>query len=256
MKRLLFVLTLGLLMMVGVVSAHDHGVHVRVAHLSPESPAVDVTINGDLVIRQLGFKQTSGYLPVDGNHANVALIVDGNVIYEDVLAFAGTENGYFTIVAFGDIADLTFELFVLPEDSQPTGSATADNLIVRSAFARPTGMAGHGHQDCCSMGGVSAAYMVIENIGDADDTLISVETPVAERVELHETVITGDMAQMGEVEGGIVIIAGGIAHLRPGGLHVMLMELKQNLVEGATIPLTLTFASGTVITLEVPVHTP
>jgi copper(I)-binding protein len=292
MKRLLLVIIIGILAVcVGAVSAHDHGVHVRVSHLSPTSPTVDVYVGENLVIRQLTYKATSGYLAIDGNVADISLVPAGgalaDAVYTENVVFAGSASGYYTVVAVGDIADFTFELFALPEDATPLGSASADNLIVRGAFARPTAnamphehegddhntaeatpdmampeatesamdMGGH-NMGGMSMGGVSAVYMVIENTGDSADRLLSASTAISGMVQIHQTTVTDGVAQMGEVEGGIEIPAGGVIELKPGGYHIMMMELRGDLVEGTTISVILTFESGTEITLDVPVITP
>jgi copper(I)-binding protein len=65
------------------------------------------------------------------------------------------------------------------------------------------------------------------------DRLIGVASPVADRAELH--------MQMRAVEGGVPMAAGQVVKLKPGGLHVMLMNLKHPLKEGDSFPLTLTF---------------
>ncbi|MDX2076147.1 MAG: copper chaperone PCu(A)C [bacterium] len=279
MKRLVLAFIIGALaLFVGVISAHEDGVHVRVSHLSPTSPALDVYVGETLVIRQLNYKATSGYLPLDGNMADVALVPAGGTleeaIYSDSLVFSGDPHGYYTVVAVGDVEDFTFELLVLPVDAQALGTASTDTLLVRGAFARPTVNAMphvEGEHDMAEataeatmemgshsmdMGSVSAVYMVIENKGDTADRLIAVATDISGMAQIHQTVVTDGIAQMGEVEGGIEIAAGGIIELKPGDYHVMLMDLKGDIVEGTSIPVTLTFESGTTITLDVPVITP
>lgn len=281
MKRLLLIITISILaVFVGAVSAHDHGVHVRVSHLSATFPVVDVYVGENLVVRQLTYKATSGYMAIDGNVADISLVPAGgaltDAIYTESVVFAGSASGYYTVVAIGHIADFTFELFALPEDATPLGSASADNLVVRGAFARPTAnamphemdmdntaeatesamdMGGHD-MGGMSMGGVSAVYMVIENSGDSADRLISATTAISGMAQIHQTTITDGVAQMGEVEGGVEIPAGNVVELQPGGYHIMLMDLRGDLVEGTTLSVTLTFESGTEITLDVPVISP
>ena len=58
---------------------------------------------------------------------------------------------------------------------------------------------------------------------------------------------------MNEMEDGILIPAGETVDLMPGGLHVMLMELENDLVEGETVALTLEFDDETTIELDVPI---
>ncbi|MCL4255187.1 MAG: copper chaperone PCu(A)C, partial [Anaerolineae bacterium] len=257
MKRLILGLFIGLMvMMVGAVSAHDHGVHIRVAHLSATAPSVDVYVGELLAIRSLSFGSTSGYIAIDGNMADVNIVPAGgamsDAVYGDSLVFAGSDNGYFTVVALGDLADFTFDLVVLPEDAQPLGTALTDTLIIRGAFARPTAQATPHSMDMAeataeatmqmgghntggmNMGRVSGMYMVIENSGDSDDTLIGAVVPISNMVQIHQTTVTDGVAQMGELENGLDIPAGGVAELRPGGYHIMLMDLTADLVEGET----------------------
>jgi copper(I)-binding protein len=65
-----------------------------------------------------------------------------------------------------------------------------------------------------------------------------VRSPLAGRVELHETRIEQGVAKMRRVQ-SLDIPAGGSAELKPGGYHVMLMDLKRELKEGDTVPIEL-----------------
>lgn len=99
-----------------------------------------------------------------------------------------------------------------------------------------------------------AAYMTLMNEGASADTLVSAATDVAETVELHETTIDeNQVMRMRPVEGGIAIPAGGSTTLKPGGLHVMLLGIKQELAVGDTFELTLTFAESGSQTVQVEV---
>lgn len=99
-----------------------------------------------------------------------------------------------------------------------------------------------------------AAYLAIENRGDAADRLLSASTPAAERAELHTHIHEGGVMKMREVEGGIELPAGEQVFLAPGGLHVMLMGLKAPLKEGERFPLTLTFEKAGELQVEVAVE--
>jgi copper(I)-binding protein len=70
--------------------------------------------------------------------------------------------------------------------------------------------------------------------------LVGVETPVAGTAEVHEMKMDGDVMRMRAVP-RLDLKAGQTLDLGPGGYHVMLQELRQPLVAGATVPLTLTF---------------
>jgi copper(I)-binding protein len=82
----------------------------------------------------------------------------------------------------------------------------------------------------------TGAYMQLTSPKDA--RLVEARSPVAGVVELHEMVMEKDIMKMRPVR-DIKIPAGGAAELKPGGYHVMLMELKQQIKEGDKVPLTL-----------------
>ncbi|HMR62902.1 MAG TPA: copper chaperone PCu(A)C [Anaerolineae bacterium] len=98
-----------------------------------------------------------------------------------------------------------------------------------------------------------AAYMTLMNQGGSDDALVSAETGVAQTVELHETTIDeNEVMRMSPVE-KIVVPAGGSVGLEPGGLHVMLLGIQEDLVVGDTFDLTLNFEKSGPQTIQVEV---
>ncbi len=82
----------------------------------------------------------------------------------------------------------------------------------------------------------TGAFMHLRSATDA--RLVSASSPVAGVVELHEMTIEGGVAKMRAVP-GIDIPAGKGVDLKPGGYHVMLMDLKGQVKEGDTVPMTL-----------------
>ena len=74
----------------------------------------------------------------------------------------------------------------------------------------------------------------------ADMTLVGVASPAAKIVEIHEMKMDGGMMKMSAV-GRLPLPAGKSVELKPGGYHVMLMDLAQPLKEGDVVPMTLTF---------------
>jgi hypothetical protein len=98
---------------------------------------------------------------------------------------------------------------------------------------------------------MSAIYMKI-NSGGMADKLVKAETSVAETVELHTVEMKDGMMQMREVEGGIDVPATGTLELKPGGYHVMLIGLTQDLKPGEKFNVKLTFEKAGV--KEVPVE--
>jgi copper(I)-binding protein len=115
-------------------------------------------------------------------------------------------------------------------------------VAVRDAWARATASAGR-------TGGV---FMTMTATG-REDRVLSASSPVAERVELHETVRDGDVMRMREVP-NLVLKPGVPAVLRPGGQHLMLMGLKQRLNQGESFALTLTFEKAPPVTVTVTVQ--
>ena len=106
------------------------------------------------------------------------------------------------------------------------------------------------------MGANSAAYMVISNSGKEADRLVSAKADVSKAVEIHETVMDGDVMRMQAVQGGIEVPAGGQVELKPGGYHVMLIGLTRDLNAGDKFPVTLEFASGAKLQVEAEVRQP
>jgi copper(I)-binding protein len=85
---------------------------------------------------------------------------------------------------------------------------------------------------------VAGAYM--ELTGRESLALVSVASPAAGRVELHGTTSEASVMRMRRVD-KVELPAGKPVRLEPGGLHVMLMDLKRSLKPGDRVPLTLTF---------------
>ena len=98
-------------------------------------------------------------------------------------------------------------------------------------------------------GAVTASYMLITNNGDSDDALISVETEAAASVEIHQTMMENDVMRMMPAE-DTSIPADESLTMEPGGMHLMLIDLQQDLKVDETITLTLTFESGTEVQVE------
>lgn len=70
--------------------------------------------------------------------------------------------------------------------------------------------------------------------------LVAAASPVAGVVEIHEMTMDGTMMKMRALTQGLDLPAGKAVELRPGGYHVMLMDLKQPLKDGETVPVTFT----------------
>jgi len=84
----------------------------------------------------------------------------------------------------------------------------------------------------------TGAFMELKSA--TDTSLVSAASPVAGIVEVHEMKMDAGVMRMNAVD-KLALPAGKAVELRPGGYHVMLMDLKQTLKEGDTVPVTLTF---------------
>ena len=99
---------------------------------------------------------------------------------------------------------------------------------------------------------VAGGFMKIENKGAADQ-LISASSPVAGEVQLHEMAMEGNVMKMRQVK-DIAVPAGGAVELKPGGLHLMFMNIKAPLAAGETVPVKLKFAKAGDVEVKMPVN--
>ncbi|MGB7319534.1 MAG: copper chaperone PCu(A)C [Planktotalea sp.] len=122
--------------------------------------------------------------------------------------------------------------------------AFADGMMINDAYAR-TAMKG---------GKSGAAFMQIMNHTDTDDRLIGAASDIAKKVELHTHKDMGEgVMKMVHVEEGFAIPAGGMHALARGGDHVMFMGLTQDMIQGETVEVTLTFEKAGDIVVQIPV---
>ncbi|NDV00852.1 copper chaperone PCu(A)C [Pseudoroseicyclus tamaricis] len=117
------------------------------------------------------------------------------------------------------------------DHAEAAGEWQAGDLTLTGAFSRAT----------LPNAPVGGGFLTIANDGAEDDRLVAAASPVAGRTEIHEMLMDGDVMRMRELEDGLPIPAGESVSLEPGGIHLMLMELGDPLVEGTQVPMTLTF---------------
>ena len=96
-------------------------------------------------------------------------------------------------------------------------------------------------------------YLSVKNTGTEPDRLISVSSPVAQTVQVHEMKMEGNVMRMRELEGPLEIKPGETVALAPGGFHLMMMGLKAPLKQGERVPLTLVFEKAGKIDVELAV---
>jgi copper(I)-binding protein len=103
----------------------------------------------------------------------------------------------------------------------------------------------------------TAGYMTLLNRGAEPDRLISATSPLAERIEIHETrADAAGAVTMRALSGGVAIPAHGRAVLSPGGVHLMITGLREGLRQGDALPLTLGFERAGSIEILAAVERP
>jgi len=122
------------------------------------------------------------------------------------------------------------------------GVLAGDALRVENPVARPSGA-----------GQNSAVYFTVVNPTGSDDRLVSVTGDVAAAIELHETLNDNGVMRMTPHPEGFVVPSGSVLDLKPGGKHVMLLNLRQEARLGQEIVLILTFAEAGEMQVTFPV---
>jgi len=123
--------------------------------------------------------------------------------------------------------------------------AAPTELSIEDRWARPA-----------FQGDNSAVYLVIRNTTDQGDGLIGVSSDVANVTEIHLSKMDAEGTMSMELQNLVGIPAGETVPLEPGGLHVMLMNLVNDLSVGDTFELTLEFQRAGDVVVEVEVKQP
>ena len=123
--------------------------------------------------------------------------------------------------------------------------AASGELTIQDAWARPANTGENG-----------AAYFIIENGTASDDSLMSVSSDIATAAEVHMSMGDANGVMSMQMQEAVTIPAGEPVEFKPGGLHVMLVNLTRDLKPGETITLTLNFKETGNVIVEVPVKEP
>lgn len=141
----------------------------------------------------------------------------------------------------------SFSLALALTASLPAFAAgtAADNVTVGDPYVRlvPPGQ------------NVTGAFVVFKNGDDADHKVVKAASPASKVAELHTHVNEGGMMKMRQVK-DIEIKAKGETSLQPGGLHIMLIDLKKPLKEGENVAITVTFEDGSSKKFDAQVRKP
>jgi copper(I)-binding protein len=149
------------------------------------------------------------------------------------------------------------------------GLAHAQTITASNAWARHAAAMGSmeksgsvgkmdkmaGDKGAMSMGGggTGAVYVTLSNTASQPDALIAASSEAARTAELHETTQAGGVMKMRPAK-SIPVPAGGKVELKPGGYHIMLLDLKHDLKAGEKIPVTLKFEQGGEVRIEAAVR--
>ncbi|RKK01910.1 copper chaperone PCu(A)C [Pseudoroseomonas wenyumeiae] len=112
---------------------------------------------------------------------------------------------------------------------------------------------GHPWSRAAPAGVTGAGYLTLTNKGSTADRLVGARAEIARAVEIHSSGMEGGVMRMRPVE-AIEVAPGAEVQLAPGGLHIMLIGLKQPLVKGARVPLTLVFEKAGEVAVELAVE--
>ena len=120
----------------------------------------------------------------------------------------------------------------------------AGDLVISQAWSRAT------------PGGakIGGGYLTIENKGTAPDRLIRCSGDIAGKIEPHEMAMKNGVMTMRPLDNGLAIEPGKTVKLAPGGLHLMLFDLKAPLKQGDKVPITLEFEKAGKVTLSLDVQ--
>jgi periplasmic copper chaperone A len=120
----------------------------------------------------------------------------------------------------------------VPLAAQTPPVANAQPLVVQDAWVRATPGAD-----------IAAAYMTLRNTGPAAMTVTGIQSPIAGHAMIHETKVEGGQSKMRAHE-QLLLAPGATVKLQPGGLHVMLHDVKQPLTVGEKVTFVIQLSGG------------
>ena len=120
----------------------------------------------------------------------------------------------------------------------------AGDLVITQAWTRAT-------PNGAKIGG---GYFTIENKGAAADRLIGGSGDIAGKVEVHEMAMDNGVMKMRPLDKGLTVEPGKTVKLAPGGLHLMMFDLKGALKQGDKVPVTLEFEKAGKVTISLDVQ--
>ena len=123
-----------------------------------------------------------------------------------------------------------------------TGCASSSDVVAQDFWVKSSEMS--------TRGGMTAVYGTLTNNSSQDVVLVGGATEIAGVVEVHEMSMIGGEMMMQKIDGGLVIPAGKSIVLEPGGNHLMLMMLTDDLEAGEEISVTFDFDGAEDLTID------
>lgn len=143
----------------------------------------------------------------------------------------------------------TAPLLILTACSSNDGTAPSGSTTTAGATQQQTALAVSDQWIKASPADMTGMFGVLTNNSDSEIRVVSASTPVAGKVELHETVSTDGATSMREKKDGYAIPARGSLTLKPGGDHIMFMELKGPINAGQPVTVDLRLSDGSTQTV-------
>lgn len=131
--------------------------------------------------------------------------------------------------------------FIAKTQAQTT-AVKAGQLSISDTFTRAT-VAGQKN---------AGGFLSIQNEGSADK-LLSATSPVSSTVEIHEMKMDGNVMQMRQIK-SLDIPSKGKVDLKPGGYHLMFIDLKSQLKAGENVDVQLTFEKAGKVNVKLPIQ--
>ena len=193
---------------------------------------------------------------------------DGNAINNPgVLKVRGDMSHPGMVPVFAEADESTDGVFSLPFQwtmaggwiieaslTLPNGDTAVENFsfeILSDAADGEMSTMDHNAMDAAP-GETSAVYMRISNRGATDHVIVAAQSAAAEHIDFHRTVVENDIARMEAID-ALVIPAGETLELRPGGAHMMLSGLNQDLKADHKFSLALKCSTGAVYEVDVSI---
>ena len=177
-------------------------------------------------------------------------VLSASVLSASVLPSAGPRHRTRTTACLLLAGGLAVALAGCGSSSSATTPTAATSTSASSTAGTSSAAAGLSLEDGwvkAAPSGMTAIFGILTNPTGQDITVVSGTSPVAGMVQLHEVVTVNGTSTMRPKTGGIVVPAHGSHELKPGGDHIMVMDLRQPIKAGDTVTATLTLKDGVTV---------